>query len=341
MEYLKNTWYVAAWSEEVTRTPLGRKLLGQEILMYRKEDGEPVAIGNMCPHRFAPLSMGKLVGDVIECPYHGLRFDSQGECILNPNGNKAIPKRARVACHRIEERHNLIWLWGGEPGQADPATVPDLSYIEDPEKKTVTGVLHVEANYQLYIDNLIDLSHAQFAHQDQLGVENYPNASLDISEADEKVRVEILIPDSEVPPALQSIIGDTEKKGNFILEANWQLPSIVTNDIQFEDNDAKDLLYRSFGTHILTPETEHTAHYFYGLTRTHRIDDTEADEAVRKWHLRGFSEQDKPIIEAAAMLMGNETDPFALGSVWLQTDGANAKARQILKNRIELESQIN
>ena len=338
MEYLRNTWYVAAWSEELGLEPLGRKLLDREIVMFRKENGEPVAIGNMCPHRFAPLSMGKLVGDIIECPYHGLRFDSRGECVLNPNGNKAIPKRARVPRYRVEERYNLVWLWGGDPRQADPATIPDLSYLEDPQKATVTGVLHVDANYQLYIDNLIDLSHAQFAHQDQLGVENYHNASLDIAEADEKVRVQIVIPDSEVPPALQSIIGGSDKRGNFILEANWQLPSIVTNDIQFEEDNTGSMLYRSFGTHILTPETEHTAHYFYGLTRTHRINDAEADAAVRKWHLRGFSDQDKPIIEAAARLMGGESDPFALGSVWLQTDGANAKARRILKSRIEMET---
>ncbi len=86
-----------------------------------------------------------------------------------------------------------------------------------------------------------------------------------------------------------------------------------------------------------TPETEHTAHYFYGLTRTHRIRDPEADEAARQWHLRGFSQQDKPIIEAAARLMGNETDPLALGAAGIETDGGNLRARRILKNRIELE----
>jgi len=340
MTYLKNTWYVAAWAEEITREPLRRKLLDQELVFYRKENGEAVAIGNICPHRFAPLSMGHLVGDVIECPYHGLRFNEKGACVLNPNGDKNIPPKAKVPSYRLEERHKLIWLWGGEAEQADPSIIPDLSYIDEPHRKTVTGTIHVDANYQLYIDNLIDLSHAQFVHNDQLGVENYDKAKLDITQQDEKVRVTITIPDSEMPPALKSVSGDNnDTRGDFILTANWQAPSIVTNDIQFKEIDAEDPLFRSFGSHLLTPETEHTAHYFYGLSRTHRIDDPEVDEAVRAWHLKGFSEQDKPVIEAAARMMGDETDPLELGTAVIKTDGANIRARRILKHRIKLEAE--
>ena len=338
MYYLKNTWYVAAWSDEVGREPLRRKLLDRDMVLYRRESGEAVALGNMCPHRFAPLSMGKLVGDAIQCPYHGLQFDAGGSCVRNPNGNKAIPPKAKVPCYRLEERNNLIWLWGGDPAKADPSLIPELAYLDDPARKTVSGCLYVEANYQLYIDNLMDLSHAQFVHQDQLGVENYAEASLEVTQADEKVRVTIVVPDSEMPPALRSIMGDSEVRGDFVLVANWQQPSIVTNDIQFVDTTREEPIYQSFGTHILTPESEHTAHYFYGLTRSHRVDDAETDHAVRAWHLKGFSEQDKPVIEAAARMMGEETDPLVLCTAPLQTDGGNVRARRILKERIAAET---
>ncbi len=335
--YLKNTWYVAAWSEEVGREPLRRKLLDHELVLYRKEDGQPVAIGNMCPHRFAPLSMGKLIGDCIECPYHGLRFDETGQCVANPHGNKAIPPKARVPSFCIEERNGLIWIWGGDRGAADLDAIPDLSYLEEPATRTVSGSLHVEANYQLYIDNLVDLSHAQFAHADQLGVENFGNAELEVTEADEKVCVVLAIPDSELPPAMRAMAEEPEARGSFILEANWQLPSIVTNHIQFL-KDSDEPVFKSFGTHILTPETKHTAHYFYGLTRRHRLDDPSVDDAVRAWHLRGFSEQDKPIIEAAARMMGDETDPVGMSTAPLPTDGGNVRARRILKQRIAEEA---
>ena len=338
MTYLKNTWYVAAWAEELGREPLGRKLLGQEVVMYRKENGEAVAIGGVCPHRFAPLSMGRLIGDEIECGYHGLRFNCQGACVFNPNGNGTVPAKARVPEFRIEERHKLIWLWGGDAELADTGTIPDLSFLEDPDKAHVLGHLFVDAHYELYIDNLMDLTHAQFVHRDQLGVDNYHAASFQVSEADDRVRAEIVIPDSDMPPALRSIVGESDKRGKFTLIAYWQPPSIVTNDIRFLETNEKDPLFRSLGTHIVIPESENTAHYFYALTRSHRIDDPEADKAARQWHLRGFSQQDKPIIEAAARMMGNETDPLALGAAGIQTDGANLRARRILKRRIEQES---
>jgi vanillate O-demethylase monooxygenase subunit len=340
MTYLRNTWYVAAWCDEVSRDPLGRKLLDQDVVLYRKEDGDVVAIGNRCPHRFAPLSMGKLQGDTIECPYHGLRFNGRGACVLNPNGDGDIPPKAKVPAYRVEERHDLVWFWGGDPEQADPALIPDLSYVTDPKTRTVTGHIHVDAAYELYIDNLIDLSHAQFVHNDQLGVDNYEDAQLDVKQADEQVNVVITIANANMPPAIRGITGEDNKRGNFVLAAHWQPPSIVTNHIQFLDADTEEPLHESFGSHLLTPETETTAHYFYGLTRRHRLDDEEVDNAVRAWHLKGFTEQDKPVIEAAARMMGDKTDPLAMGPAIIQTDGANVRARRILKKRIKLETEL-
>src|SRR3546814_16896615 len=73
-KYLRNAWYAAAWSEEIGGTPLGRTFLEQPVVLFRETDGTTVALADRCPHRFAPLSKGKLVGNAIECPYHGLRF---------------------------------------------------------------------------------------------------------------------------------------------------------------------------------------------------------------------------------------------------------------------------
>ncbi len=83
--YLKNTWYVAAWSEEVTEAALlGRKILDIPVVLYRDNAGEVVALTDRCPHRFAPLSMGKIVNGCVECPYHGLRFNGSGLVYITP-----------------------------------------------------------------------------------------------------------------------------------------------------------------------------------------------------------------------------------------------------------------
>src|ERR1700730_12007585 len=87
MPFLRNCWYVASWSSELASVPLGRRILDEPIVMYRLSSGEPVALSGRCPHRFAPLHLGKVIEDRIQCPYHGLRFNSLGACVFNPQGN--------------------------------------------------------------------------------------------------------------------------------------------------------------------------------------------------------------------------------------------------------------
>ena len=96
--YLGNAWYVAAWSDDLTEGQLlARTILKEPVVLYRKSDGAVVALGDRCPHRFAPLHMGKIVhGDRVQCPYHGLEFDQTGACVLNPHGTRAEIHKADV-----------------------------------------------------------------------------------------------------------------------------------------------------------------------------------------------------------------------------------------------------
>ena len=70
--FLFNEWYVAAWDHEVSRDLINRKILGKEIVLYRKQDGTPVAMEDACPYRMLPLSLGVLIEDRIQCGYHGV-----------------------------------------------------------------------------------------------------------------------------------------------------------------------------------------------------------------------------------------------------------------------------
>ena len=99
----------------------------------RTEDGTPVALEDRCPHRRLPLSMGKLVGDdVLQCHYHGLRFDRTGACVRVP-GQDMIPKTARVKSYPVVERYKWLWIWMGDPALADPAKIVDYHWLDDPE----------------------------------------------------------------------------------------------------------------------------------------------------------------------------------------------------------------
>ena len=132
MTYLRNAWYAAAWEDEVGRALFTRRILDEPILMYRKENGEAVALRDVCPHRFAPLNKGKLVGDRVQCGYHGLEFDGTGACVHNPHGNGRIPGTAKVAAYPAVERDGMIWIWMGEAELADPASSPTLAITAKP-----------------------------------------------------------------------------------------------------------------------------------------------------------------------------------------------------------------
>ena len=123
-ELLTNAWYMAGWQEEVSEAPLSRRMLGMSMVLYRKADGGVVMLRDRCPHRFAPLSKGKVEGDCIQCPYHGLKFDASGQCVSAPLEEKP-PSAVRVRSFPVVERDNIIWFWPGDPEAADPALITD------------------------------------------------------------------------------------------------------------------------------------------------------------------------------------------------------------------------
>ena len=129
--FLKNCWYVAAWDHEVTAAPLARTLLCEPVVLYRTEDGTAVALEDRCCHRALPLSMGKVVGDRLQCGYHGLEFDSGGACVRVP-GQAQIPPGASVRSYPLVERWKYLWIWMGDPALADEALIPNWWWFDHP-----------------------------------------------------------------------------------------------------------------------------------------------------------------------------------------------------------------
>src|SRR5215210_9435179 len=85
MNFPLNCWYVAATSDEVDRSLLGRRLLDRAVVLYRLESGAVVALDDRCAHRAFPLSAGRLAGDEVVCGYHGFAYDSAGACVRIPS----------------------------------------------------------------------------------------------------------------------------------------------------------------------------------------------------------------------------------------------------------------
>ena len=123
--FLRNTWYLAGWAEELSQDALlARTIAGEPLVLFRSPAGAPVALADVCPHRFAPLSRGRLGPLGLQCRYHGLTFGADGRCVHNPHGPISSALSARRFA--VVERHTALWIWLGEPDRADPATIPDL-----------------------------------------------------------------------------------------------------------------------------------------------------------------------------------------------------------------------
>ncbi len=166
MTFVRNAWYAAGWSHELKGTALlPRKILNEPVVLFRGPGGAAVALVDRCPHRFVPLHKGTLKDGVLECGYHGLCFDATGSCVFNPHGDHVIPKAARVKNYRLAERDGIIWMWMGDPALADEGKIrPFPQFGGNSRFSCVYGYLHVEANYQLISDNLLDLTHGQYLH---------------------------------------------------------------------------------------------------------------------------------------------------------------------------------
>lgn len=333
--YLRNAWYVAGWPGEITRRPLRRTFLNEPVVLFRRQDGTPVALADRCPHRFVPLSLGKLVGDELQCIYHGLRFDASGACAFNPHGDGAIPRRAQVRSFPLLERHGVVWIWLGEAARAPATQLPDLSIVDDPAFALVFGTMLVKANYLLVSDNLLDLSHVQFLHP-LLRVPDGAVRRHDVRQDGDTVW-SMLWRDNALPNVLHQLFWPKDKIGDSRAHMRWNAPSVLLLDTGITERGRPAEEGVSVpSVHLLTPETDNTTHYFWGFLRNRDVDDAAVSERIRAVGLQAFEEEDRPVIEAQQANI-QSADVMNLGPALLSPDAAAVRARRILERLIEAE----
>lgn len=169
MTFIRNIWYVAAWSSELgPDRPIARTIAGENLALWRRADGSVVAMEDRCPHRLAPLSLGRIEGDTLRCMYHGLSFGADGLCRHVP-GSDVIPPHSTTLVYPTVEQSSWIWVWLGDPELADPAAIPKGWQIDDPAWVINHSAMDYAADYQLINDNLTDLSHLDYVHETTLG----------------------------------------------------------------------------------------------------------------------------------------------------------------------------
>lgn len=299
--YVRNAWYPAAWADEVTREPFSRTLLGEPVLLYRTEAGEPVALEDRCCHKFLPLSKGVISGDNVVCGYHGMTYDPSGACVRIP-GQERIPENARVRSYPTVEHLGLVWFWAGE-GAGDTSKLFQLPQYGAPGWGVNHGpYTHVKAHYQQLTDNLLDPAHVSFVHLSTLGSHDMEDIPVETKQLDDCVEVNRWTLDKPPVPIFQKF---ADFDGNV---DRWQYyyfhpPSVNVVDfgageVGMDHGDAeRDKWVRIHSCHYLCPETHSSTHYFWMQVRNFAPDDDAVSKEITDQFVMAFDE-DKEILEA-------------------------------------------
>lgn len=331
--FVKNAWYVVAWAEEITREPMKRTVLGEDVVLYRKQDGTVVALADRCAHRAYPLSAGKVIGDNIQCGYHGFEYDCEGLCVRVP-AQERIPQRALVHKYPLQESHRWVWIWMGDADEAADTPVPDTHWLTDPAWDRVTHTRLFSCSADLVHDNLLDLTHESFLHESSIGDEAVYENGVTVEVDGTSVSVDRWMPHCHPSPLF-------EKATGLSLVDRWhttefQLPSLHTIHAgvvepggRREDGHLLEVL------NAITPQTETTAWYFYAFCRNFSVGD-EAINDLLATNLGAVLDEDADALALQQERMQNR--PAALPDVLIAQDAGVAKARRVMAKLLAAEA---
>ena len=341
--FVKNMWYVAAFSADVKPGKcLGRRFLDEPVVLFRTVDGELSALTDRCSHRAFPLSEGHVDGKVLRCAYHGLEFAPSGVCVHVP-GQTRIPVAASVRSYPVCEKDEIIWIWMGDVTKADPSTIMSNPEHQDPRWSWRTYYMHVHANWQLLVDNILDLTHVAYIHARTIGGNANTHFSAETTVSFDGQRVSLLrkMPDSVPPPTYIEAGGfkgrvdrwqkvDYQPGSGNVLRVNAGACDVGTGAYEGRRDNGFELV----NIHGVTPESEISTHYIWSICTNAPSESGVPD--------RLFDQFYKTIAEDEVALQAQQkriSDMPGLPFVGIASDGAVNRARMLLDKLAAVERQ--
>jgi len=300
-----DAWYIAAWPHELEDGPVARRILGEDVVLFRDGDGQVGAVEDRCPHRGVRLSLGTCVGNGLQCGYHGLVIDRNGTCVENP-GEAIRPGVFDIRAFKVVERQKFLWIWMGDQDQADESQIVDWPFHDmAPEWDFHFGYYPIAANYMFMMDNLMDLTHLGYVHGSTIGgnPEEHNDADLETTRTDTGAHYIRWMTDSTPPPAFVKAAG-FEGKVDRWSDFEYVVPASVLQwggamDVGAGARENRDqpggLSLRLY--HHATPQDDDNFHYFFSAAVRNHPTDSPASQAFYTAVLEAFLE-DKTFIEA-------------------------------------------
>lgn len=303
----RNQWWVAANSSEVTRKPMERTILGEPVVLYRTEAGAPVAMAGMCPHRGYPMVEAKVVGDALECGYHGITFGCDGACERIPTQSE-VPSKWKIRTYPAVQRWEWVWIWTGDPELADESKIPDPWCVGKPGWHSQVSIRETDlSRFTLLIDNLFDLSHLNYLHSSLLGsVNELVQRPVEMqTKPDGVFRLSRKVPDFPWSPYFEFLFPGRGAEGIKVSTESFSDyfgPCLTLTGGPFLVAQTGERLGEINFLHAMTPETESSTHYFGGVTRDFRHQDEAFDKsnldlylAVRGQDLEGLEKVERMV----------------------------------------------
>jgi vanillate O-demethylase monooxygenase subunit len=331
--FLRNLWYIAAFAADLgPGERLARRILNEPIVLFRTMSGKVAALTDACSHRAMPLSEGVVEGERIRCCYHGLEFGADGSCEFIP-GQSRIPGQASVRGYPLLEKNGIVWIWMGDPALADSAAVTEIAEHDDPHWAWRPVYMHVAANWQLLVDNILDLTHVAYIHAKTIGgtPETHFAAQTRVEFDGHHVSLIRHMPNS-VPPHTYVLAGgfrgnvDRWQRVDFapgqgmILRVN-----VGARDVgAASDDDCCDNGFTLVNIHGITPETETSTHYIWSIA-THARHGELCDPIFDQ--IDATIREDEAVLEAQQRRISDIPDVKFVG---IASDGAVNHARRLL-----------
>ena len=342
--WLSNCWYVIAWEHEVPAAALfSRTILNTPIVLCRDQAGRIRALADRCPHRHAPLSLGRHEADGLRCGYHGLKVNFDGMCTEVP-GIARAPANIRVRTFPVVSKNNWVFVWMGAEDAADEALLPDNFSNASPDWKNIPGYMHYETPYLLICDNLLDFSHLSYVHEKSLGGSTeialaQPEIEQICSEGQRGVRVTRHIRNVPAPPFYQRF-GSFDSNLDRWFIYDFLLPGTLlmhsggrpTGNHPSDNSQAVQL----HSCQTLTPETDTSTHYFFQQSHPTGQGDDRVRESIYNSLVAAFHEDREMITAQFRNLQLGSSEAM----LPLHVDSALLQFRQLLEDACATEAAL-
>lgn len=342
--FLKNTWYVAGKSEDIDGKPLGRRICNEPIVFYRDGSGRVAALEDFCPHRGAPLSLGFVKEGQLVCGYHGLEMGCDGKTVAMPG--QRVRGFPAIRAYPAAERYGFIWVWPGDADQADEALIPQLEFFDNPAWAYGGGLYHVKADYRLMIDNLMDLTHETYVHANSIGQPEIDESPCKTTVEGDQVVTARYMENIKAPPFWKMAMRANGLPDDADVD-RWQIcrfspPSHVMIDVGvalagrggFDAPDEAKVY--SVVVDFITPETETSMLYFWGMARKFKPQDAALTDSIREGQGKIFSEDLEMLERQQKNLLAHPTREL----LKLNIDAGGVQSRRVIDRLLAQEQGV-